>query len=288
MTWIEILLVCIVIFMLVCLVSIWHASTHFHKVFYRLSSDKISKPVKFVLLSDLHDQKYGKENDKLLHAINEEEPDAIFIAGDMLTALEERKKKVAEHLIKILAEKYTIYYSLGNHEAKMDWNRKKYGNRYEEYMEPVKSSGVIVLRNEYADYSEENIRIYGLDMDGRFYKRCGKVNMGNTYLKDTLGDFDAGYYNILLAHNPTYFEEYASRKPDLVLSGHVHGGLVRLPFFGGVISPSYELFPKYDGGRFECGNAIMILGRGLGMHSIGFRMWNPAELVVIEIVPKDK
>ena len=288
MTWMEILLVCIVIFVLVCLVSIWHASTHFHKVFYRLSSDKISKPVKFVLLSDLHDCKYGKENEKLLNAIAEEEPDAVFIAGDMLTALEERKEKVAEHFIEELVKKHTIYYSLGNHEAKMDWNRKRYDNFYEKYMNPLKASGVKVLRNEYADYPKEYIRIYGLDIDRCYYKRFGKVKMDDAYLKEILGDFDTGYYNILLAHNPAYFEDYAKQKPDLVLSGHVHGGLVRIPFWGGVVSPSYELFPKYDGGIFKCEDSTMILSRGLGMHSIGFRMWNPAELVVIEIVPKDK
>ena len=112
--------------------------------------------------------------------------------------------------------------------------------------------------------------------------------MDYTYLEETLGKFDTSYYNILLAHNPTYFEDYAKMNPDLVLSGHLHGGLIRLPFLGGVIAPSLQLFPKYDGGRFEYEGSTMILSRGLGIHSIGLRMWNPAELVVIEITPTDK
>ncbi|MBR4061102.1 MAG: metallophosphoesterase [Lachnospiraceae bacterium] len=288
MTWMEILLACIVIFIVVCLISIWHASTHFHKVFYRLSSDKISEPVKFVLLSDLHDRKYGKDNEKLLHAIYEENPDAVLVAGDMLTALEERKEKVAEHFIRALGERYTIYYGLGNHEAKMGWGRKRFGNRYEEYMDAIKASGAKVLRNEFMEYPKEPIRIYGLDMSHRYYKRLQKTRMEEGYLEETLGRMDAQYYNILLAHNPTYFEDYAKLHPDLVLSGHVHGGLVRLPFLGGVISPALKLFPKYDGGKFVQGDSTMILSRGLGIHSVEFRMWNPAELVVIEIVPKDK
>ena len=288
MTWMEILLVCIVVFMIVCLISIWHASTHFHKVFYRLSSDKISKPVKFVLLSDLHDQKYGKDNEKLLHAIYEENPDAVLVAGDMLTALEDRKEKVAENFIQALAERYTIYYGLGNHEAKMGWGRKRFGNCYEEYMDAIKASGVVVLRNEFVDYPKEPIRIYGLDMSHRYYKRLQKTRMEEGYLEETLGRMDTHCYNILLAHNPTYFEDYAKLHPDLVLSGHVHGGLVRLPFLGGVISPSLKFFPKYDGGKFVQGDSIMILSRGLGIHSVEFRMWNPAEIVVIEIVPKEK
>lgn len=288
MTWMEILLVCIVVCIVVCLISIWHASTHFYKVFYRLSSDKISKPVKFVLLSDLHDQKYGKDNEKLLQAIYEENPDAVLLAGDMLTALEERKEKVAEHFIETLAERYTIYYGLGNHEAKMGWGRKRYGNRYEEYMDAINASGAIVLRNDVTDYPKEPIRIYGLDMNYRYYKRLRKTKMDEGYLEETLGRMDTHYYNILLAHNPVYFEDYAKLHPDLVLSGHVHGGLVRLPFLGGVISPSLKLFPKYDGGKFIQGDSTMILSRGLGIHSVEFRMWNPAELVVIEVIPKEK
>ncbi len=288
MTWMEILLVCIVVFIVVCLISIWHASTHFHKVFYRLSSDKISKPVKFVLLSDLHDRKYGKDNEKLLQAIYEENPDAVLVAGDMLTALEERKEKVAEHFISSLGERYSIYYGLGNHEAKMGWGRKRFGNCYEEYMDAIKDSGAKVLRNEFIDFPEEPIRIYGLDMSYRYYKRLHKTKMDEEYLEETLGRMDTNYYNILLAHNPTYFEDYAKLHPDLVLSGHVHGGLVRLPFLGGVISPSLKFFPKYDGGKFVQWNSTMILSRGLGIHSVEFRMWNPAELVVIEIVPKEK
>ena len=288
MTWIEILLVCIVIFIVVCLVSIWHASTHFHKVFYRLSSDKISKPVKFVLLSDLHDQKYGKANEKLLNAIDEEKPDAVLIAGDMLTALEERKEQVAEHFVGMLAKKYAVYYSLGNHEAKMGWNRKRFGNRYEAYMEAIKDTGAIVLQNEFVDYPEEHIRIYGLDLEHRYYKRLQTVDMDDTYLEETMGKPDIQLFNIMLAHNPTYFEDYAGWQPDLVLSGHLHGGLVRLPFLGGVISPAFKLFPKYDGGKFISENSTMIVSRGLGIHSIEFRMWNPAEVVVIELVPKEK
>ena len=288
MTWMEILLVCIVVFIVVCLISIWHASTHFHKVFYRLSSDKISKPVKFVLLSDLHDRKYGKDNEKLLQAIYEENPDSVLVAGDMLTALEARKEKVAEHFIETLAERYTIYYGLGNHEAKMGWGRKRYGNRYEEYMDAINASGAIVLRNDVTDYPKEPIRIYGLDISCRYYKRLRKTKMDEGYLEETLGRMDTHYYNILLAHNPAYFEDYAKLHPDLVLSGHVHGGLVRLPLLGGVISPSLKLFPKYDGGKFIQGDSTMILSRGLGIHSVEFRMWNPAELVVIEVIPKEK
>ena len=283
--WLKVLVICAVILLVVCLFSIWHASTHFHKVFYRLSSDKISKPVKFVVLSDLHDQKYDGDNAGLIQAIEEEAPDAVLVAGDMLTALAEREK-TAEALIEKLSRKYRVYYGLGNHEAKMKWNREKFGEHlYETYLNDIRETGVKVLINESADMEECPVRIYGVDIAEIYYKRFKQVPMADDYVERKLGQADSRYFNILLAHNPMYFENYAKWQPDLVLSGHVHGGLVRLPILGGVIAPNLHLFPKYDGGMFQKGDTTMIVSRGLGIHSVEFRMWNPAELVVIEITP---
>lgn len=89
----------------------------------------------------------------------------------------------------------------------------------------------------------------------------------------------------MIAHNPEYFPAYAEWGADLVLSGHVHGGLMRLPFLGGVIAPSMKLFPKYDGGVFEEHGSTMILSRGLGTHTLPIRIFNPGELVVIRLTP---
>ncbi|MBQ8815774.1 MAG: metallophosphoesterase [Lachnospiraceae bacterium] len=287
----KVLVICILVLAVVCLVSIWQASTHFHKVYYRLSSDKISKPVKFVLLTDLHDKTYGPGNARLLQAICEEQPDGILIAGDMLTArtLEEGGyTEVSLALISKLTEQYPVYYGLGNHEAKMSWSRKSFGQQFEQYMKALKDTGAVVLRNQFCELQEMPVRIYGLDMERMYYKRLEQNPMQEDYLLQKLGQADKEYYNILLAHNPTYFDQYALWKPDLVLSGHVHGGLVKLPLLGGVISPALKLFPKYDGGKFTKNGATMILSRGLGFHSVGFRMWNPCELVVLEIIPSEK
>ena len=78
------------------------------------------------MLADLHDKEYGQDNERLLKAIDEEHPDAILVAGDILTAEEDRKKKVAEAFIGKLTKKYTVYYGLGNHEAKMRWGPKRF------------------------------------------------------------------------------------------------------------------------------------------------------------------
>ena len=107
--------------------------------------------------------------------------------------------------------------------------------------------------------------------------------MNGDYIKELIGTADKDSFNVLLAHNPDYFPAYAQWGADLVLSGHVHGGMVRIPWWKGVVSPSIRLFPKYDGGKFEEGNSTMILSRGLGMHTIPVRLFNPAEIVVVEL-----
>jgi predicted MPP superfamily phosphohydrolase len=97
---------------------------------------------------------------------------------------------------------------------------------------------------------------------------------------------DESRFNLLIAHNPQYFDEYAEWGADLSVSGHVHGGIVKLPLIGGVISPAYQLFPKYDGGMFDIGGKKMVLSRGLGTHTIKVRVFNPGELDVIDLKVK--
>ena len=112
--------------------------------------------------------------------------------------------------------------------------------------------------------------------------------MEENYLTEILGRRPEGLYTVLLAHNPDYFPRYAGWGADLTLSGHVHGGVARVPFWGkGVISPGYRLFPKYDGGIFREGQAVMVLSRGLGMHTIPIRLFNPGELWVIDLKPEE-
>lgn len=275
----------IVLAIVICLGSIIYASTRFHKVYYRLSSDKISKPVKFVLLSDLHDKSYGKDNEKLIEAIKEEAPDTVLIAGDMLTASLKRDAKVAEKLCQSLADQYPVYYGLGNHEAKMKWSLAYYKDSYFHYMDAIRKAGVHMLVDGSATLVDKGIRISGLDLERKYYKRGVRVSLDEECVTHKLGVKSDKHYNILLAHNPEYFDAYEKWGADLVLSGHVHGGLIRIPFLGGLIAPSLKIFPKYDGGLFYKNNTTMILSRGLAFHNLGLRMWNPGELVVIELLP---
>jgi hypothetical protein len=111
--------------------------------------------------------------------------------------------------------------------------------------------------------------------------------MGFDYLYGKLGKCPEEF-SILIAHNPDYFDDYARWGADLTLSGHIHGGLVRLPFLGGVLSPKLKLFPKYDYGYFETGGKRMIITGGLGAHNPKIRINNPPELVIVTMKTENK
>lgn len=254
---------------------------------YKVESSKIRRKCRAVMLSDLHDKEYGKGNGRLLRAIYETEPELILIAGDMVTANEEKTDwSAALELIGKLREKYPVYYGMGNHEYRMKVYREKYEERFDTYIGELKKLGVQVLENERMLLPDRNIEICGLEIDRIYYKRFHREKMKEDYIETLLGKGSEEHFELLIAHNPDYFKEYAAWGADLTVAGHVHGGVVRLPFLGGVISPMIHLFPKYDGGRFEEYGKVMILGRGLGMHTVPVRLLNPGEVVVLDLEPK--
>lgn len=250
---------------------------------YTCESKALKKDGTFILLSDLHNKSFGKENQALLQAIEKQKPDGILIAGDMYTAAKGKDNtKVAEFVCR-LAEKYPVYYGNGNHEHKTRLFPEEFGNLYQDYMDKIKKAGVVTLQNEKVHLPGFNADIYGLEIERDYYKKFERQKMEPEYLTKELGTPDKGRFTLLIAHNPEYFPAYAAWGADLSVSGHVHGGLMRLPVAGGVISPGIQLFPKYDGGFFREGNAVMILSRGLGTHTLPIRIFNPGELVVIHL-----
>ena len=107
--------------------------------------------------------------------------------------------------------------------------------------------------------------------------------MKKEYLEGLLPEGRQDCFQILLAHNPDYFPAYAAWGADLVLSGHLHGGVIRMPLLGGVISPQVRLFPEYYAGTYFRGKSEMILSRGLHMHSFRIRLFNMPELSCVTL-----
>ena len=281
--------VVITVIAVILVVLVWimlYDSNRFVVRHYFLRDQRIKTPVKAVVLAALHNKRYGKENERLLQAIDEIRPDMILIAGDILTAKPKASLETAVDLLTKLAGKYPIYYGNGNHEHRLKLYPENYGDMAERYEEALQKIGIRRLVNEHTVLEESGICIYGSEIDKLYYKRFGIQPMDPEYLKSLLGQPSAEKYTILIAHNPDYFPKYADWGADLVLAGHVHGGMVRVPIWGkGVVSPNVRLFPKYDGGEFTLGKTRMLLSRGLGMHTIPIRLFNPGEVLEVDLLP---
>ncbi|MEG1847244.1 MAG: metallophosphoesterase [Lachnospiraceae bacterium] len=255
---------------------------------YTITSHKLVKDADFIVLADLHNKSYGKQNNRLLAAIQKIHPDGILVAGDLITSTAGEDYTPALHLIQRLSKDYPIYYGNGNHEQKIRLFPQTYGTMGERYQAGLKECGVIPMINEQVALPRYNITICGAEIAGTYYRHFKQRPMEDTYLEQLLGAANKEQYQILIAHNPDYYEEYVKWGADLILSGHIHGGIMRLPWLGGVLSPALRLFPRYDGGRFDTGSSTMIVSRGLGMHTIPIRIFNPGELVVLHLRTEGK
>ena len=215
---------------------------------------------KIVQLSDLHSKSFGNNNEMLIDMIDKESPNIIVMTGDMVTA-NEKDFTVFYSLVKELTKKYRVYYVYGNHEGELSLKLKS------EITAFLKENGVIVLDNDYISIEKNNekINLYGLCYTQKYYSYKGgkKHIITENYIKNKLGTIDKNKYNILLTHNPLFFDAYSGYGFDLTLSGHVHGGLIRLPFIGGILSPERKFFPQYSAGVYEKGNSKLVVSRCL-------------------------
>lgn len=258
------------------------------KVLYKVHSVNLPEAFngyKIAVLADLHNKSFGKNNERVIKQIKELKPDLILIAGDLLVRKNPKKFDVALIFLKELSKICPIYYGLGNHEQSIQSDDKKAPVGYADYVNKVKNMGVVFLDNESISIKRKNkqICITGVSIEKIFFQKFKLPPMPEEYLQNLVGFLDKECYNILIAHNPTYFENYVSFGADLIVSGHLHGGVIRLPFFGGMLSPQYRFFPEYDGGRYDKGSKTMLVSRGLGGHTIKFRIFNRPEIVVVTL-----
>ena len=282
----------IALLLAVLAVFVYVQSSGYNIVEYELSTCKdIGGPVKFVMLSDLHDTDVTHDgNRRLLRSIESINPDFVILAGDMITSYMQPSynSDVAFDFLRELANRFTVYYGVGNHEQRYKAEPERFAGKYDKLVEFVQKLGIHFLSDSYIDREEDKIRIYGFDIPIDNYRRAVKTYLPDGIINDRLGNPDEDKYNILIAHNPDFFDDYAAFGPDLVLSGHLHGGIVAIPGIGGVISPQLRLFPKYDFGTFTKGNTTMIVSRGIGWHTIPVRIFNKAEIVSVTILQDKK
>lgn len=249
---------------------------------YTIHSDKVKKDIRFAVIADLHSAEFGENNSRLIQKIDGQKPAFIIVAGDLILGKPGQRPDVAVDLINKLADKYKVYIGKGNHELRTSNDTELYGSLWKDLYEGTKEKALWLI-NEDIYIPEYNVRIYGLDMDRIYYKRFKKTYMDDRYIKETIGPAGSENYDILIAHNPDYFPEYADWGADLSLSGHVHGGMMILPFLGGIVSPVIKLFPRYYKGLYSIGDRKMIVSAGLGCHTIKIRVFNKPDLVMVKI-----
>lgn len=246
---------------------------------YSYTNEKIPssfKNLKILQISDFHNAQFGKNQSLVVKKIKQCEPDIIVITGDLIDRRRYDLEKSMD-LVKQIVNIAPVYYVSGNHEA---WS-----GHYDEIKKALLNENVKVLDNDTVEIEKgkDSITLIGVKdpdfltsnyIDGTDYSELEK------YLDYVSKDND---FEILLSHRPELMWLYNKYKVDLVFTGHVHGGQIRLPFVGGIIGPDQGFFPKYDAGEFVEGGTTMILSRGLGNSVFPFRIFNRPELVLVEL-----
>ena len=256
---------------------------------YTVVSGKAAGAFRIVLLSDLHGREFGENNSRLLEKIAGEEPDIIALAGDIIDsgADEDQVERVCAFIEKA-GEIAPVWFGLGNHEASyMSANG-------DSLLERIGQAGAVVLEAEYRDVEINGtpVRIGGY---GGYY-RTPHLNSQDPARQEADMRFfeefeDTDRFKLLLNHIPTNWLDwdYRDKTPvDLVLSGHYHGGNVRIPFTRyGLYAPYVGWFPPYTKGLFEGEEAACVLTTGLTGGNGYPRLFNPPEIVTVDVVPQE-
>ena len=260
-----------------------YEKSHFVTERFQIYSDKITEGERnFVFLTDLHSKEFGRENEMLIKEIDRIHLDAVLIGGDMMVCKKTCDLRAALSLTKCLAEKYPVYYANGNHEERMKRERETYGDRYSSFLEQLKSAGVHYL-SDCGECFGTDIRITGCNVNEKYYRHRFTVPKLKDGELSRAGEADRERFQILLIHSPLFFEDCCLWGADLTLCGHFHGGTIRLPFLGGVMTPQYQFFLPCCAGRFEKDGKTMIVSRGLGTHSINIRLNDRPQLVWVTV-----
>ena len=265
------------------LASLWISVNYIVVREYTADTGKSDTGFRAVVVSDLHDHRFGGDNEMLAEKIRETEPDIIIMDGDMLNA-QSQDASVPIELIGLLKDTAPIYYALGNHELfYME-------NGHPDLTEELESAGAAVLDKNYVD-----IEINGTQVRlGGLYDYAFGLNGNNDALAapdDTLGflqDFQhTDRLKIMLAHRPDSFIFGDASKVwdvDLVISGHNHGGQVVIPFLGGLYGGDQGWFPEYIHGMYQKDNILLFETSGLGSDKQKLpRFNNPPEIAVLTI-----
>lgn len=266
-----------IILILVIVLALLAFDVRLKTVYYTITSDKINKPMRIALITDLHSCKYGAAQKTLIDAVNREKPDIVLLGGDIFD--DEIPDENTKTFLTAIAKDYPCYYVTGNHEY---WSM-----RSDEMLAWLDEHGIKDIGGKCVRVSQNSneITLSGVnDPDQARYTGRG-IGM-RAELDKTRDARRSDEFNILLAHRPSFVNIYLDYGFDLILTGHAHGGQWRIPgILNGTFAPDEGFFPKYAGGLYSFDNGTeMIVSRGLARESTRVpRIFNRPELVIIKI-----
>lgn len=245
---------------------------------YTIETDSDGETVRFAVITDLHDTLYGKGQKKLLRALRNEQPDAVFLVGDILD--ERREHNATEQLLAEMAGEFPCYYVTGNHEFSIE--------TIHDVKELFRSYGVTVLEGDAVRLTVRGrgFLIAGVD-DPIAFTHTDSDTVGTGWRAQFAVCQNAAQntddFSILLSHRPELTEFYSNSGFDLVVSGHAHGGQIRFPLLlNGLYAPNQGLFPRYAGGFYALDGTDLIVSRGLCRNLVP-RVFNRPELIIVEV-----
>ena len=228
---------------------------------------------KIAQVSDIHCDRVGHSDLSFIKKIKDFNPDIIVITGDVLDSYN-NDMDIAYNILSQLAIIAPCYFVSGNHELRLP-------EEYEQLINRMKKLNITYLHNSklLITKSNESINLVGVE-DYNFFKNEDKLNHRANFIKTLEELYSPNHFNILLSHRPEKFPIYADIKYELIFSGHAHGGQWRIPFVGGIFSPSQGFFPKYTNGNYVLEDSTLIVSQGLGNSSFPIRINNRIELVL--------
>lgn len=248
---------------------------------YTVKTNKLlnNQSVRIVLISDLHSYVHGKNQSKIANKIRAQNPDIIALAGDI--ADDKVPIEGTKLFLEAIKDISPIYYVTGNHEIG--------SGEVDNIKDVFRSFGVNVMESNYKEISINGIEliIAGVD-DPQIIRYMRPQSNWYKEIYDAFSNIDnLPGYKILLSHRPEKVDFYSTLPFDLVLSGHSHGGQVRIPFIlNGLLAPHQGFFPRYAGGIYELENYTLVVSRGVSFNLLLPRIFNPPEVVVIDIKNK--
>lgn len=260
--------------------------TDFVTTGWKIRSEKVKTPLRLMLIGDLHDAEHGPGNDALKRAVREAAPDLILCAGDLIVGRPGRPRETALDLMSFCAVTAPVYMVYGNHETQL----RLFPGEEEPFRRRLAATGVHLLNNTGASLEMKGtpLVLYGLELPLSVYRKLRIPRLTDSGITERIGPGPASAaFSVLLAHNPQFAPQYARWGADLTVCGHFHGGVLRIGQRC-LLSPYGFPFPKYGYGHYETDGRHMIVTAGLGEHTIPFRIHNPMELAVIDILPAEE